>query len=248
MYVYGTVKNSSDRENMDYYDIKKYTNFNVFAIYDGHRNKKISSLLKKKFVTFLFEDIEDKEDISKTYILKKINEFIIYLNENYYKDMFESGSTLCIVIHVLNKNIIKIINIGDCRVIGCYNNNTYGQLTKDHKPRIYDEFNRITSLGGVVKNTTGTYRIGTLSVSRNIGDNDNKFVSHEPDIFKYNLKDLKFIVMGSDGLFDKLKNGKIINCVLHNQNIKKDIIPELFNYYTSKKIVHDDITAIVVFF
>ena len=113
-------------------------------------------------------------------------------------------------------------------------------LTRDHKPE--EERKRIIDAGGQIYQTTtqvpdslkggvgtdvlvGPYRVlpGRLSVSRTFGDPEAKLAKYGgnpnvviaiPDITSFEVtNDYDFIVMGSDGIFDKLSNEDVVQCV-----------------------------------
>lgn len=108
-------------------------------------------------------------------------------------------------------------------------------LTRDHKPADELEQKRIQSAGGQIYQTAasvgkseviiGPYRVlpGRLSVSRTFGDveakiekfgGNPKVVVSTPDIKSFKIaKDHDFIVMGCDGIFDKLNNKEAIQCI-----------------------------------
>ena len=111
-------------------------------------------------------------------------------------------------------------------------------LTRDHKPNDELEQKRIIEAGGQIYQTAapvgrsekseliiGPYRVlpGRLSVSRTFGDAEAKtekyggnpnVVIATPEIKSFKIaKDHDFIVMGSDGIFDKLSNKEAIQCV-----------------------------------
>jgi len=108
-------------------------------------------------------------------------------------------------------------------------------LTRDHKPADEIEQKRITDAGGQIYQTAapigksevivGPYRVlpGRLSVSRTFGDVEAKVeryggnprvVISTPDIKSFKItKDHDFIILGCDGIFDKLTNKEAIQCV-----------------------------------
>ncbi|MDR3737158.1 MAG: PP2C family protein-serine/threonine phosphatase [Acidobacteriaceae bacterium] len=115
-------------------------------------------------------------------------------------------------------------------------------LTKDHKPAEESEQRRIVAAGGQIYQTAtpippnmrsagfgsdvlvGPYRVlpGRLSVSRTFGDAEAKLpqcggnpnvVIATPDIISFKIADdHDFIVMGSDGIFDRLSNKDVVQC------------------------------------
>ncbi len=111
-------------------------------------------------------------------------------------------------------------------------------LTRDHKPIDELEQKRIIEAGGQIYQTAapmghsdkpelivGPYRVlpGRLSVSRTFGDVEAKMKKYggnpnvviaTPEIKSFKIgKDHDFIVMGSDGIFDKLSNKDAVQCV-----------------------------------
>ena len=100
------------------------------------------------------------------------------------------------------------------------------QITKDHKPQVKSEKKRIKENEGVVYkvNSFNTlYRVlpGNLSVSRTIGDASSKVpflggklgvIISTPEIYKIKLEESKhdFILMGCDGIYDKLDNEDLV--------------------------------------
>ncbi|OMJ73986.1 hypothetical protein SteCoe_27197 [Stentor coeruleus] len=107
----------------------------------------------------------------------------------------------------------------------------YTQLTRDHKPEINEEAQRIRENGGKVKrlldyegNRIGPYRVWEndtnlpgLIMSRSIGDNvaKNIGVISTPDITSINIdwKNDLFLIVGSDGLWDAMANDDVVNFV-----------------------------------
>lgn len=107
----------------------------------------------------------------------------------------------------------------------------YTQLTRDHKPEIKEEAQRISEYGGKVKrlldyegNRIGPYRVWEndsnlpgLTMSRSIGDNVAKSIGvvSTPDVTAVNIdwKNDLFLIVGSDGLWDAMANDDVLNFV-----------------------------------
>lgn len=112
------------------------------------------------------------------------------------------------------------------------------QITKDHKPGELSERSRIQSNGGQIASskrflgispsglgTGGPLRVypGGLTVSRSFGDIGAKIerlggqpgvIIATPELFKEEiLGESDFIVIGSDGLYDRLKNEEIVQAL-----------------------------------
>ena len=130
-------------------------------------------------------------------------------------------------------------NLGDSRaIISKGLGKKINALSIDHKPGVEDEKQRILASGGFVyhsetldtstplHNIAGVFRTspGRLAVSRTIGDVEAKIEAYGglpgvviaiPDIISFKIEnDVDFIVLGSDGLFDKLPNKDITIIVL----------------------------------
>jgi len=133
-------------------------------------------------------------------------------------------------------------------------------LTIDHKPDYFFEKRRIENLGGkIVLSDYDCPRIKGLATSRAFGDLDTKpYVSHIPDIFDYNINNIKFLVLACDGVWDVLSNQDVINFInekLYNiknniekydNNNKNYIATELAKYAIKQKST-DNISVIILF-
>ena len=120
------------------------------------------------------------------------------------------------------------------------------QITKDHKPSNPDEQKRIIEAGGKIYQTTavtetsdgvydtivGPLRVfpGRLSTTRTFGDYENKenkekskVVINEPEITSFDIDSHDFIVMGSDGVWDKFDNTEVVELMKQTfENHQKD--------------------------
>ena len=116
------------------------------------------------------------------------------------------GSTANICL--LKRNCIYIANVGDSLSVMYKKKKAY-KLNKEHKTTVEKEYNRIRKEGGRIQN----FRInGKLNITRALGDlsykNKNNNLIYEqdviamPEVYKYPLEDVDFIVMGSDGFWD----------------------------------------------
>lgn len=110
------------------------------------------------------------------------------------------------------ENLLTTANAGDARIL-YRTEKLVQQATVDHKPDMKKEKERIEKAGSFVTTIAGVARVaGQLAVSRAIGDYDYKQygVTAEPETYAYkDLDDLKFIVLGCDGLYDILTNDEI---------------------------------------
>lgn len=134
-----------------------------------------------------------------------------------------------------------VANVGDSRALLSSNNGCkIYSLSRDHKPSDESEKKRIITSGGKIYHRTaitptnqrskpdvvvGPLRVlpGRLSVCRTFGDPEAKLPKYggnpsvivaTPEIKSFEIThDHDFIVMGCDGIFDKLTNQDTIKCV-----------------------------------
>ena len=192
-------------------------------------------------------------------------------------DSYDSGTTCVLVIHIG----IHIIcaNSGDSRAIAVYDEQgdselnflKSAQLSTDYKPFIPEEKNRIIMSGGIViqaRNEFG-YNIGPfrvfakgenypgLAMSRSIGDLRAKSIGiiSDPGIIEYELNEYtKYIVIGSDGVWDYLSNDiiKEIGKKYYLENNASQFCHQIINnaviQWQKNNVIIDDITAVVIFF
>ena len=217
---------------------------------------------KDKIVAYFTEICKQSFDI--------INKKLI-LNKKI--DTSLSGST-CISL-LFYEDLIISANLGDSRAImGKLNNNkwTYESLSRDHKPSEIDEALRIKYKNGIIHpymNENGFYKgpnriwiegqgIPGLAMTRSFGDEIGSTVGvlSEPEIkiFNYEKED-KFIIIGSDGLWEYISCQEAINIVgefYKDNNLNSDAaVLKLFQTSRNKWMENqgciDDISIIILF-
>ncbi len=271
-------------------NINNIKDFNIFGVLDGHgpQGHFVSQFASKFIPSQIFNNPEIKNNCEPEKIYKKLKENNCKIIINAFItcdeqlktvdfDSYSSGSTCVLIIHIGNHIICA--NSGDSRAIVVYdeqgdlglNSLKSAQLSKDYKPEIPEETNRILMSGGEVRHMInefgfeiGPYRVyikGTnfpgLAMSRSIGDLKIKTfgVIPHPGISEYDLNNLtKYIVICSDGVWDQLSN-EIVKDLGKNYYVEDNpsqFCHQLVNnsviQWQSKDIVIDDITAVVMFF
>ena len=257
----------------------------VFGVFDGHGEfgHLVSGFLKTFFnELFLnsrtakqFETNFTSEGLYQHFTLRQ-NEFIStlflacetklshlsYINANY------SGST-CNIVFIIDDYLI-CANVGDSRAILLTDDNKIIQLSRDHKPNVKDEYERIISSNGRVERmpsnaTCGPFRVWKknencpgLAMSRSIGD----FVAEtvgvicEPEVTIYKISETnaKSVVIASDGVWEFTSNEKVKSIVWDYYNKGSPLgAATAIREYASKMWsingdMEDDITVIVLFF
>ena len=177
-----------------------------------------------------------------------------------------TGCTACVMsIDETNKKLY-FANAGDSRVVMCKNGVAYPQ-SEDHKPEMESEKNRIYKADGWI--SEGRVK-GNLNLTRGFGDLEYKqnknlkpeeqMITANPDIkvVDYN-KDIEFIIIGCDGIWDCLKNQEA--CDVVTKRLREDpgikiskIIEDMMDSIVAKDLYNesgvgcDNMTCIVVVF
>ena len=222
-------------------------------------------LINKELLSNLF--LEENFNFIKNII----QEIDMKVNECNF-DIQLSGTT-CLLLFIFNNQII-CSNIGDsqCFLYHCSNEDrwTHEQLSIIHKPDIDSEKERIISYGGVIhpyydenglyEGPNRVYEKGKpypgLSLTRSIGDLEAQKIGiiSEPDIIIKKIDSTcKYIVLGSDGLWDMITPydvGRIVNPFFSKNDIKgatQALLKKASKNWDKDGSDRDDITIIVAF-
>ena len=247
-------------KNKDNYSVGKNNND------DSDSDSSISSkeiIINNELISKLFSNDD--------FIKKIITELDLKANEANF-DLQFSGTT-CLLLFLFNDNII-CSNIGDsmCVLFNCSDEErwTYEIISKIHKPDIESEKERILSNGGVIhpyydelgvfEGPNRVYVKGKtypgLSLTRTIGDLEAEKIGiiSEPDItIKKKDSTCKYIVLGSDGLWDVIKPYDVRR-IVNPYFLKNDasgacnaLLKTACKNWDKEGCERDDITIIVVF-
>ena len=226
----------------------------------------LNRVLKTKKVNLLKDDLS--EIIKQTFEMEN-NSLLRYKQI----DSNLSGSTCVSVIYTKEKLIIA--NLGDSRcILGKKINNEWKteHLTRDHKPSLPEEAERIKSYGGRIRpmkdedgNFIGPLRvymkekdIPGLAMTRSFGDYyaSTAGTISIPEVSEYKfIPEDKFLILASDGLFEFMESNEVVNIVSEYYE-KNDIVgcSEFLYKESYRKWIYeeedtvDDITIILVFF
>ena len=253
---------------------------NIFmGVLDGHGyfGQEVSEYIKENLPMDLNRILRsknvnlNKDDLSE--IIKQAFEMENNsLLRNRQIDSTLSGSTCAAVIYTSEKLII--MNLGDSRcILGKKINNEYKleNLTKDHKPNVEEEAERIKSYGGRIRammddegNFVGPLRVYLkdkdlpgLAMTRSFGDYFASTVGTIPipDVTEYKFSSYdKFLILASDGLFEFMSNDELLNIVSEYYE-RNDIVgcseylyKESYRKWINEETdIVDDITIILVF-
>lgn len=236
-----------------YPDLGKNSRF--IAVYDGHgsRGKEAATLAKDEIRKALIDDrenlpnkLKDKKESEKYFV--KMFKTIQHKYKKKLQDFDLSGTCAVCVLQMDQK--LYFINLGDSRAAmgvksvtstaGVFQLYAY-QMTIDHKANREDEKRRVDANQGIVLNErngiSGPPRVYPknedgpgLCVSRSFGDVllHSFGVSEEPELsFKDIENDDKFIVIGSDGLWDVMNSAEAVGFVFQKwEQVSKDKLAE----------------------
>ncbi|KAF3433399.1 hypothetical protein FNV43_RR24501 [Rhamnella rubrinervis] len=181
-----------------------------FGVFDGHGGSIAAEYAAKN----MHKNIKDQLTRgSQERIEEAVKDGYLNTDANFLKEG-ANGGTCCVTALIQDRNLV-VSNAGDCRAV-MSRGGVAEALTSDHRPSRKDERDRIETLGGYVDCCHGVWRIqGSLAVSRGIGDEHLKqWVIAEPESKVLQIEpDCEFLILGSDGLWDKVNNQEAVDVV-----------------------------------
>ena len=261
----GTDAFKRPKTNQDSYLTKEDSKNYIFGVFDGHGFE--GHLVSQAIKNYLNNNINSSTFSSKENINSIFNNLSSSINSSTTFNSMESGST--VVLTFISNNNIICANCGDSRAILITEkeNNTIIPLSRDHKPELPEEKKRILEYGGRVDKIygIGPFRVWFkdaeypgLAMSRSIGDGyaHKVGVIDIPEIFEFNIEDVKpkAIILGSDGVFEFMKNEEIKEIIakylfsMDSQGCAKEIVENSRKIWENSGYAVDDITCVVGFF
>ncbi|XP_048509955.1 protein phosphatase 1B isoform X2 [Athalia rosae] len=188
------------------------SDWSYFAVFDGHAG----ALVSAHSAEHLLESIMQTEEFKAEDVIEGIHSGFLRLDDcmRNLPEMSQDKSGSTAVCTLISPRQIYIANCGDSRAVLCQSGNPVFS-TRDHKPVLPAEKERIQNAGGSVM----IQRVnGSLAVSRALGDYEYKkvkgrgpceqLVSPEPEIFLRDRDDAndEFLVLACDGIWDVMTN------------------------------------------
>ena len=246
-YEFANIEIRKQMEDFTYTNLnfhnKNNHNISLFAIYDGHNGKLVSEHLYKNFDKILLSNLEK----TNYQIRKSLIDSFQQINSNFEKnpEAKNTGSTATVIL--IDNNNLYCANVGDSQ---CYyiSKEKIIKLTKIHNCNDLKEVERIKKKNGIIFQN----RIfGCINLTRTIGDIEFKEygVTCIPDISKEILSEnnSKYIILGSDGVWDVIDENDIINIEKKYGNNCKDFCKKIIKTAIEKKS-QDNISCIVIKF
>lgn len=214
-------------------EFSQVPHLSLFAVFDGHGGASVSTYLQENMAGAVARCAEKGGDLSEAMasafaeldgdLASRRNQF------------FTVGSTavVALVTHAARTTgSMKVIvaNTGDSRAVLCSSGGKAKDLSEDHKPQDALEKARIEAAGGRVAAWGPCWRIdGGLNLSRAFGDfsykgrfdlsDDQQKVISIPDVKTFDIgPEDKFMVLGSDGVFDAMSSQALIEFLWERHN------------------------------
>jgi len=198
----GRIQGGRQYQEDEYANVKISDNTYFCGIFDGHGGGSISKMCAERFPEVIKQGM-----VEMPYDLAKTVHMSFYIMDKIALEQYNSqhvGST--VVFCLMHPDAIWFANAGDSMsMIGLVDGSCM-VMSQEHKVELEKE--RIIADGGFITNFDGTSRVnGNLNVSRGIGDGELKrWVTCNPYVrsISNNLDSIKYIFMGSDGVWDVL--------------------------------------------
>ncbi|KAI4382764.1 hypothetical protein MLD38_008682 [Melastoma candidum] len=165
-----------------------------FGVFDGHGGAKASDFVAEH----LHANIKEQLAWDDSNVQKAVRDAYLKATRNLRVGIM----TMELVAARVVFRLWYTKDVSSCRmlaivVLSVSSDGVAEALTTDHLPSVLSEKERITARGGYVDCYNGIWRIqGSLAVSRSIGD-------------QY-LKQWEFLILASDGLWDKVSNQEAV--------------------------------------
>ena len=231
-------------------------NVKFYGVFDGHGGTDAVEWLQRNLRNILIEKIPQLINLPEPQLIQSLKDTFadidceMFSNYNISNPSFNnpyqhnpvmpSGTTA--VAALVTPNKVYLINLGDSRGIYFKGNKLIGR-TIDHKPDLESETKRIEDLGGKVTYFGIPRVMGSLAVSRALGDYMLKDIDYKtrkygqanrclvspiPDVYVFDYVPGSYIFLACDGLFDVMVNSDVIEYFNNykGNNFCKDIVKE----------------------
>jgi len=225
----------------------------ITGVFDGHSSAGGGAIISKELVE-AFKSIGGELDTQlfknpaafKNFLTANSFNIDQYLLQKRRQTAIDAGSTASLGFYDADSNSFYAYNVGDSRIVFFEVGKNGGRKmiakkgtwhhTKDHKPSLQSEIDRIEKAGGFVQTRNSTSSVprvgGTLALSRSFADHSLKYphnkskgdwVSVKPDIMgPYHPKGTFIAAAGSDGVWDQMSSQEITKIILEHLNVDND--------------------------
>ncbi|KAK3120130.1 hypothetical protein QOZ80_9AG0682160 [Eleusine coracana subsp. coracana] len=194
-----------------------------YGVYDGHGGRTAVDFVSERLGRNVLSAIQAAETTTTSSVEEDAVSVAIraaYLktdSELLAQQQLQGASGgACATTALVNGGHLYVAHLGDCRAVLSRSGGAAAALTADHTCASEDERARVERDGGYVSRSgSGVWRVqGSLAVSRAFGDAGLKrWVVAEPEVTKVPLSGCEFLVIASDGLWDKVGNQEAVDAV-----------------------------------
>jgi serine/threonine protein phosphatase PrpC len=245
----------------------------MFAVFDGHGGPEVSHFCQKVFSAALlrsshFQDGRYREALEETFLM--MDRLLandpqtklpgIRARRNHPSNV---GSTAVVVL--VTETDLFIANAGDSRAILSQKDRSIHHLSRDHKPELEEEGDRIRRAGGFVMEgrvnsvLNLTRAIGDLEFKRNSNlSPEDQIITSFPEVSTFPLSEaVDFLIIGCDGIWESLPPQDMCHLVIKrirgNRSVRlSTICEELLDTLVARDVREgigcDNMTCILVKF
>ena len=211
----------------------------LFGIFDGHGGSDVVKFVKDRLPQLIKNYLLDLCPVETAFknAFEKVDQELKFFDSEYV------GTTATLVL--IKDNKIYCANVGDSKAYILYDN-SYKQISSDHKTNVEDEKIRVESMGGIIKKNR---IMGQLILTRTLGDLYVKQygVINTPDISVNEIGNtIKYVILASDGVWDVVDLETLVGMGKAGKNVGEfceDIVKLAVNKNTK-----DNVSCIVISF
>jgi protein phosphatase 2C len=210
MALWGDIASIQDRGGREYMEDRmailpptRSQPIGICAVFDGHNGHEVAQICSETMPAHLIRQAGDSLKADSPDAPTSIAKSFSFMDDEVRRKGVADnvGSTACVAL--IGPQMIWVANAGDSRAVL---RTAHGvlDLSKDHKPMRGTEYDRITSAGGHLTFGDCPRVMGTLNLSRSIGDLYMRpYVISTPEVSRVALTPSdRFLLLATDGLWD----------------------------------------------
>ena len=211
----------------------------LFGIFDGHGGSEVVKFVKDRLPQLIKNYLIDLCPVETAFknAFEKVDQELKFFDSEYV------GTTATLIL--IKDNKIYCANVGDSKAYILYDN-TYKQISSDHKTTMEDEKIRVESMGGIIRKNR---IMGQLILTRTLGDLYVKQygVINTPDISINEIGNtIKYIILASDGVWDVVSLETLVGMGKAGKNVG-EFCEDIVKLAISKE-TKDNVSCIVISF
>lgn len=256
--------------------LKLEGNFSIYAVFDGHGQKghDVSNFVKESLPKLIVKDSRFKTDQMPNMLkdcFKKCQNLILAADRMKKLSAQMSGTTATVCVHDHGQNKLTLAHVADSTSVlgklkGANKTVEAVQLTRDHKPNLKDERQRIEKNGGrVVFDGYANHRVYAknarypgLNMSRCLGDlmgHQDCGISAEPEVCELQVTpEDHILLLCSDGVWEFITPAEAVGIVNEFPSSKamvaaERLAKEAWDRWIKEEggAVVDDITVVLIY-